>query len=208
MNEIRKESIAGKLTVNRVMKTEYQKKGTLTAELKQTITVNSYYPTKSVSSNLQDNIFSVSDFGGVLDPKPYENKETRVAWIDVPEGTSVEDIQNKLSALPKANLYRILSNHPIVTDSQQYGIDNPDLDITLDDYADKQAVRYPDSNEKAGQLATDKNGKVQYRKVFFSKLGKEDQDLRTDDPSDFYASPEINEELNDIPASVIESQMI
>jgi hypothetical protein len=54
-NKVRKTTIKGELEISRVYAASYQKEGTLTAEIKQTVTTKSYYPSKSVSSNFQDN---------------------------------------------------------------------------------------------------------------------------------------------------------
>ena len=42
----------------------------------------------------------------------------------------------------------------------------------------------------------DSLGKPQYRAIFFSNSAKEDMDLRTEGPDDFYASASIKAELN------------
>ena len=204
-NGIRKEVSKGDLNVTRVYKSDYQKEGTQTAELKQTITTDSFYPSKSVANNLQDNIFGMADFG--FEEQKYQNKETRVAWIDVPEAMNQEAVAAKLAEAKEATLYRILSNRPILSDTQQYAVNSPELNVSLDDFANRQAVRYPDGNEKAGELALDVNGKVQYRAVFFSKAAKEDIDMRTEDPADAYLSAEIKAEVNST-SHVVEGQAI
>lgn len=205
-NGIRKEVSKGNLSVSKVSTSAYQKQGTKTAELRQIVTTKSFYPTKSVANNLQDNPFSMADFG--FQETEYENKETRVAWIDVPEALTVEHVQAKLNAIEGATLYRILSNRPIVTDNQLYAINDSELDVSMDDFSNRQAVRYPDSDEeRAGQLALDSNGKVQYRAIFFSNSPVEDSDLRTEDITDMYVSAEIIAELNNV-AHVVEGQGI
>lgn len=201
-SRIRKEVSSSPLTVSRVYTSDYQKEGTLTAELKQTITTKSFYPSKSVANSLQDNIFSMSDFG--FEETAYENKETRVAWIDVPVGSTQESVQQIIDGMNDARLYRVLQNHPILADTDDLAIANPEIPVTKDMYANKQAVRFSDNSDNAGELALDKNGKIQYRKVFFTKQAKEDQDWRTDDEH-FYASPELAAELNNV---AIESQSL
>lgn len=204
-SSIRKEVSKSAISISRVYKSDYQKEETLTAELKQTVTTNSFYPTKSVANSLQDNIFSMSDFG--FEEQSYENKEVRVAWIDVPEGMTKEQVQVKLSSVEGATLYRVLSNRPIISDTEQYAIDNPELEVSLGDFANRQAVRFPKGHESEGELATDANGKVQYRRIAFSKTNAVDTDNRTEDPADFYASPELEAELNN-EVHTIESQTI
>lgn len=193
-NEIKKEVSKSAINVSRVYSSDYQKEGTLTAELKQVVSTKSYYPSKSVTNSLNGNIFSTDDFG--FEDKEFENKETRVAWIDVPAGSSEEAVKAKLATVKDATLYKILSNKPILSDSDKYAVDNDELDVTIDNFANKQVIRYPQGHSNAGQLVTDKNGKVQYRRIAFATNLVEDQDLRTEDPTDFYASPEIEAELN------------
>lgn len=198
---VRREVIKGNLEVSRVHATAYQKEGTLTAEIKQTVTTNSYYPSKSVSHNLQDNPFATSDFG--FKESKYESGEKRVVWIDVPVGSTVESVVAKLQALPEATIYRILANRPILSDSQNYAI-SAGL-TTMEAIADKQAVRFPQGSEKAGQLIL-KDGKPQYKATFFKSTAKADEDLRTADPADFYATPAIKVELAGITTSISVSQ--
>jgi hypothetical protein len=189
-NRVRKETSKSGLEVARVHATAYQKEGTLTAEIKQTITAKSYYPSKSVSNNMQDNPFSTAEFG--FSEKEYVATEKRVAWVDVPTGSSVESVIAKLATLPNASIYKILANHPILSDNQQYGI-NAGL-TTKDSIADKQVVRYPEGHPQAGALIL-KDGKPQYKATFFKSEAKEDEDLRTADPADFYASATMRVEL-------------
>ena len=190
-SDVRKNVNEGGINVSRVYKGNYNKADEETAELKQIVTTKSYYPTKQVRNDKQDNVYGLSDFsaGG---EKEYTNKETRVAWITVPKGESVEKVTEKLGKFPAARLYRILANKPILTSGQKAAIASPDLDATKDTFADRQAVRNPENNS----LVLDKNGKIQYRSIFFSTEGNPDQDLRSADPTDFWASTALNEEMN------------
>ena len=203
--QIRKTVTVNPITVSRVYKSDFQKKGTLTAELKQTIKTVSLYPTKSVSNSLSANIFDMKDFG--FEEKPYESIETRVAWIDVPVGSTVESVMDKLKSAPDATLYRIMSNRPILADSDKYAINNPNLQVTIDDYANKQVVRYGDNHPDAGKLVLDSNGKIQYRRIAFSLTKVDDIDSRTSDPADFYASPELLSELNQVVHVISEQKL-
>ena len=87
-NGIRKVITKSVLTVEKVYKGDYQKDGTLTAQIRQTITTDSYYPGKSVTNDHQDNIFSSAEFN--FEEKEYQSVENRLAWIDVPEGSTIE----------------------------------------------------------------------------------------------------------------------
>lgn len=204
-NAIRKEVEKSPISISRIFKGDFQKPGTLTAELKQTVTTKSHYPAQVVVDNLQDNIFDTSDFG--FEEKSYDNVENRVAWIDVPEGTTMEQAKAKLESFEGACLYKILSNKPIISDRQQHAIDSPDIDANLDTFANSQAARYGSDHEEAGKLVTDRNGKIQYRGVYFSASEKEDQDLRTADVADFYASPELHAELTGSEVIIEEQKM-
>lgn len=205
MEQVRKEVLKGKINVSRIYKSDFQKEGTQTAELKQTITTKSYYPSTQVSNSLQDNVFGSQDFG--FGEKEYSSTETRVSWIDVPVGTTKEQVQVKIDSLKEnAVLYKIMSNHPILSDSEKYAIDNPNLSVTKDTYANRQVVRYPAGHENEGQIVLDNYGKPQYRRVAFSVKGATDIDNRTSDPADFYASAEIKAELGI--ENVMENQSI
>lgn len=190
-NRIRKEVTKGELTVDKLYEGQYQKEGTQTAQLRQVVSTKSFYPTKSIANDKQDNVFGMEEFG--FEEKEYENNENRVAWIDVPEGATIEEVQGKLSRFPDSGLYRILGNKPILTDNQKYAIKTEIA--TMDQFANSQVVRFPEGTENAGKIALDLNGKPQYRAVFFKKEGPVDQDLRTND-AEFYASAEIQAELD------------
>lgn len=202
-NRIRKEISRSEIEVSRVYQGEYDKEGTITAELKQTVTTKSHYPGKSVVNDKQDNIFSAADFN--FEEQEYENKEVRVAWIPVPEGMNQEQVQTQLDNFPEANLYKVLSNQPIITDAQQYAIDNGITSIDV--FANAQAVRYPKGHEQEGELALDKNGNIQYRAIFFSNSGKEDQDNRVEDKSQVYMSEELAAELKET-AVIADDQIV
>jgi hypothetical protein len=199
----RTEISKGGLEISRVHATAYQKEGTLTAEIKQTVTTKSFYPSKSVSNNFQDNPFSTSDFG--FSEKEYVSDSKRVVWVDVPEGSTVESVSAKLAALPEATVYRIYANKPIISDNQNYAI-SAGL-TTMDAIADKQAIRYGEGDPQAGQLIL-KNGKPQYKADFFKSTATEDQDLRTEDPADFYASASMRVELAGVMNSVSVGQEV
>lgn len=185
-SEIKKEVTQGAIEISRVYKGEYNKADELTAELKQVVTTKSYYPTKQIRNDKQDNIFGLKDFPGG-DEKEFVNNEKRVAWLTVPVGETVESVAQKLAAYPKARLYRVLANRPILTSGQKAAIASPDLEVTESTFANRQAVINPETKD----LILDKAGKVQYRAVFFSIDGKPDEDLRTSNPSDYWVSEEI-----------------
>lgn len=204
MSEIRKEVKRGKLEVSRVFEGKYQKQGTMTAELRQEVTVISYYPSMRIENDMQGNIFDNEAFD--IKDEPRESKEIRVTWIPVPASKTIEEVKKALENLPKAHLYRVLSNAPILTDDQKSAINNGVTTLEKiaegDGESGGQVVRYGSEHEKAGTLILDKLGKVQYRKVFFSPDGsKEDQDLRTSDES-MYLTENLAVELQAVEQTV------
>lgn len=201
-DRIKKEVTTSNVSATKVYKSEWQKEGTETAELRQIVKTISLYPTKSVSNDLKDNIFDTKAFG--FEEKPYENIETRVGWMDVPVGTTPEKVNELLTKFPGACLYKMLSNKPILTSDQKYAIDN---NITTPEIiAARQAVRYSETHDvvaQRGQLIPDVNGKVQYRAIFFSKTARADVDSRTQDPADFFASVELQTEIDALGQTVL-----
>ena len=176
------------VVVSEIRKSDY--KDEFKAILKQTVKTTSYYPTKSVSNEFQDNIFDLEDFG--ITSEPYESERVSVAFLTVPEGTTVESLTKKLERFPDACVYRILSNSPILTQAQERSIKIGQK--TYDDYANTQVIR---SGGEDSKLVLDKNGKVQYKVVFFSSTEKADIDKRTKDPEDMYLSEELEAEYNE-----------
>lgn len=196
-NSIVKDVKRSEIYIGNIGTSDYQKEGTKTVQLRQDITTTASYPTKRIDTDMQDNLFSTTDFG--FEMKDFTTKEQRVAFMDVPINATQAEIEERLKSAKSACLYKVMSNHPILTDSQKYAISN---DIrTMDDFANSQAVRYPDGTvdsfgtDISGKLVLDKNGKIQYRKVFFSLQNKADMDLRTADKEDMYISNELKVEL-------------
>src|SRR5690349_20602069 len=88
-------------------------------------------------------------------------------------------------------IYRVLSNAPILTEDQKYAVA---MGLrTKDQFANSQAIRYPESHEDAGQLVLDRAGKVQYRRTFFWPTAMADIDQRG---GEVYLSAELEAELN------------
>lgn len=190
-NQIRKETTRSAITVDKVEKTMYSKSGIESAQLRQEVKTRTSYPTAKVGSSLEDNLFNVNEFN--ISAKDYESSETRIAWIDVPQGTTIEQVTERLKNAPTARIYKILSNNPILHDGQKQAIQSGLK--TMDDFADSQVVRYPATHPTmANQIILDKNGKVQYRANFFSLTAKDDEDLRTNDDQ-CYMSEAIKAEV-------------
>lgn len=187
---VRKEVTKTPVTIDKVYVGDYQKEGTKSCQLRQVVKTISYYPSKQIKSNMQDNPFSIVDFGFV--EQEFPNTENRVAWIDVPQDASKDDV---LAKLPETScLYRVMSNRPILTNNQAYAIDEGLR--TMDEFAATQIVRYGTESEFAGQIVKDENGKPQYRQIFYSNVPKEDIDLRNANAADYYASSAIIAEMS------------
>lgn len=156
------------IVVSRVYSSDYQKNGTLTAELKQTITIKSTYDDRK-DDGLNDSLFE-----GVQSQE-HETVETRVYWSNVPVGSTPETVKAQLDKYPAACLYRILASAPIISDSEQWGIDKGMT--TLDAIANRQLVRYPANHPNAGEPIL-WHDKEQYRRICFSLVAREDEDRR------------------------------
>jgi hypothetical protein len=210
-NGIRKEVVKGQIVFDEAkgfyVSNEFQKAGSLTAQLRQTITTKAFYPSKQVDSDLQQNIFNAADFGYA--ENEYESVENRVAWLLVPSNYTVEGFKAKLAeAIAQgATIYKVLSNSPILDKNQLYAISQGQR--TIDQYANQQVVRVPENKETiadgtAGTIVLDNAGNVQYRKTYFWGTPKADMDIR--DINKVYVSPELQAELAG--ASVMEGQTL
>lgn len=220
---VKVEVIKKPIEVSKVAKGEYQKEGELQAELKQTVETKSFYPEKTVTTDLQDNPFKQEEFN--YENKEYSNTRTDVAWIPVPSGTTAKEVLGRIAINPKATLYRIISNFPIFNSNQLGYIDGIMSDENKtkeqkeaeskemkDKIANRQVLRYgnDDSNGqfKKGDLILDSNGKPQYKAVFFSENGKEDVDQRRADFESYYATDLIATELQVRTNSVVNKKVL
>lgn len=170
---------------------EYNKKGAQSVQLRQVVHTHVVYPATRYENNLQDNIFSAADFKSY--GKEFTYKEERVAFIDVPEGLTLEQVQAKITQAEKENgacIYKITSSKPIVTEGQEYQMKQPGATKTMADYANSQVVQ--DGN---GNLII-RGDKVVFRRTFFWSTKKDDVNLITEDPRDTYHTPEIIEKIN------------
>lgn len=156
------------IVVSRVYVSDYQKEGTMTAELKQTIVTNSTYDDRK-DDGLSDSLFEG------IQSQTHKTTETRVYWGNVPAGSTVETVEEQLRKYPQACLYKILASTPIVSDSEQWGIDKQFT--TLESIAERQLVRYPQGHPNAGEPIL-WHDKEQYRRICFSLVAREDEDRR------------------------------
>lgn len=187
---------------------EFQKPGTITAQIRQIVRTESSYPEKKVTSNLQANFFATEDYG--FGSKDYSNDENRVAFLLVPENATEAIIIAKLQTANAAGgcIYRVLSNSPILDDNQKYAISAALR--TVNQFANSQVVRYPKTAENdlkglSGKIWTDAAGNIQYRRTFYWNTPQEDVDLR-DASKPVYMSPEIAAELKG--AGVLKGQTL
>lgn len=133
------------------------------AELR--MTVNTFYPKRHANS---EGLFAESEYG--LDPEePF--KSVRVAWIDVPKGTTIEQVQARIDAMPKARIKRIMSLKPILSPEQIAGIEKGLT--TLDKIAEKQTVKRAD-----GTVVLYDEKYTQYKKNQPSWTGEADVEMR------------------------------
>lgn len=181
-----------KIIATRIFNSEFQKEGTLTVELKQTVHSSiTYPPKKSVSNKVLDNPF----LNEVQEkPKTFTRTKTFVAFLDVDEDYDIEDIETILNNYPNAVIYKILSNHPILNDNQKAVIDSiEDKDLKqqrFDVIANRQLV------VRKGRIILDGYGKPQYLATFYSNTPHEDIDLRTPEQQDYYKNNYVETCLN------------
>lgn len=180
-----------KILVSRIFESKFQKGSTLTAELKQTVHSSiTYPPKKSVANKVLDNPFLNEEHKG----KTFTRSKTFVAFLDVDEDLSIEDAQKIIDKYPDAVIYKILSNYPILTDSQRAsldGIDDKELrQQRYDLIANRQLVI------KKGRIILDSFGKPQYLATFYSNTFKENEDFRTPKAGDFYSNKYVETHLN------------
>jgi hypothetical protein len=193
-DRVKKDITRQPLSLDNLHISDFQKEGTITAQIRQVIDTITRYPAKQVSSDRQPNIFNIEEFG--FETKDYPNQENRLVFMDIPENTTEAQFKKKLKKMPTACIYRVLSNRPILTDNQVAAIKNPELNVTIDTFANSQVIRYGDNHATTpGELILDKNGKIQYRATFFWPEAKEDQDDRTVPAEDCYMSADIKAEI-------------
>jgi hypothetical protein len=106
------------LSVDKVTASEY-KEGIYQAQIRQTVTTT--YPSKRVDNSMQDSLFAIEDFKLELG-ESYES--TRVGWINVPEGTTAEQVAQLLGTKANARICKKYSNKllDVLTDEQKYSI--------------------------------------------------------------------------------------
>ena len=123
-----------------------------------------------------------------------------VAWMDIPQCVTVEALTERLKKFPEATIYKIVDNHPILTDNQKYAI-NQGL-RNMEDYANAQVVRHgsddPEGKWAAGDLVLDNLGRPVYKATFFSSVKKDDVDRRDSNPLNYLVTEEIQNEMSGV----------
>lgn len=171
----------GAITVDHVAASQF-KAHVDQAQIRQV--VKTTYPSKKVGNSLADSLFSIDAYNL---PEGQSFDSTRVTWIDVPKGTTKEQVEQLLAGLTaagkKPTIARIISNNveDVLTAEQKVGIAQGLR--TLADY--KESLRVKDAN------GNDLEGAPQYRQYFFKKEATEDMDLRVAAP---VAAPAANVE--------------
>lgn len=189
-SEIKKDVVFGTIGVDSVLLNELNKKY-FSAQLRQVVSTTAHYPAARPNSGLNDGLFAVEDFD--IKSEPMESTQQRLVWIDVPVGTTEDQVKGILAANPNAKIVRIVSNTPIISASQQSVIDDVTSTLTKDQVAMRQLIQYPAGStdakgaSNAGEIAKDSNGKLQYAINVFSMDGsKSDSDTRDADPENSY----------------------
>lgn len=165
-NSVKKEQIFGRITVDKVEAHAY-KDGIMSAQLRQTVEKISIYPGKNTGNDKQDALFGATDFGG--EPKEYKTTQTRICWVEVPEGSTVASVQARLDSVANARIYQIVSTDLMdcLTDGHKYQIEEGNL--TIAQLQDKFALR-----DSEGGLIANEDGEQLFRALYFSASGKED----------------------------------
>lgn len=136
------------------------------AQLRQVVTTT--YPSMSVGNSLSDSLFEIDEFGL---PAGQSYEAIRVTWLDVPKGTTKEQVESLLQNLPNARIYATYSNNleDVMTAQQKAAVEQGLQ--TIEFFEDKLRIRDSKGNELPGV--------PQYRQYGFSKTAKADIDLRT-----------------------------
>lgn len=174
-----------KITIEEVSPNKYSNEY-LQARISQIVKKTTTYPTSNISNEQVDSVFSIEDFGENMKGQDYENEERRSLFIKVPLGSTIESVQETFDEkAPNGKLTKILSNHPILTEGDKVSISKGN--ITLDQKAEKQLVRFSVNHPKTPSKPITYNDKYQYRVIGFSATGDaEDVDLRTQTKDDHY----------------------
>jgi len=154
----------GPITVDSVAVHTY-KPNISQAQLRQVVTTT--YPSVRIGNSKTSNLFSLDAFN-LPDGQSFDS--TRVTWINVPNGTTVEQVQAALAAKPQSRIYRQISFkvEDVMTAEQRQSV-GAGL-RTIAEFQDQLRVRKTDGTEIEGP--------AQYRQNFFADTAKADDDFR------------------------------
>lgn len=137
--------------------------GILSAQIRQTVTTT--YPSVKINN------------GGLFSTDAYNAPgqtftSQRVTWIDVPAGTTMEQVSDLLATKPDAKIVSVISNklEDVLNEGQKAAILQKIQ--TLEFFEDKLRVR--------GTNGEELDGPSQYRNYTFMANGGTDRDLRTE----------------------------
>lgn len=149
----------GAITVDSVSASQY-KSHCDQAQIRQTVTTT--YPSKQVGNSESSLLFSTAEFK--IEPgKTYTS--TRVTWVDVPKGTTKEQVEERLKAAQFGRIQRKISLkvEDVMTEQQKYAVSSGIR--TLADFQEQLGITKNDG--------TPLDGPAQYRQNFMT-IGKED----------------------------------
>ena len=154
------------------------------AQLRQHVTRT--YPGGRNSNSLSDSLFALEDFSF----ETQEYGEQRVAWIDVPVGTTKEQVEQRLAAAPDATLQKHLSLNVILTDEQIQAMESGLSQMTMGEYQEKYLVK-DGQGEDGGDVVPYKE-LHQYRRTFFKATFVDDVDTREEEFTAIAAEEEFH----------------
>lgn len=143
-------------------------------QLRQEVKVS--YPAAKGNS-----LFSAGEFGPGKD-----FSEKRVTWLNVPGGTTIEQVQERLNALDSPTLVRTLGLKPILSNDQIIAMEKGINTKTWEQYAEN-FVRTSDTGTPVLFA-----GHQQYRAIHFSDSFAEDNDNRIFDLKELQATEAEN----------------
>lgn len=179
------------ITVDEVKPHTYKAdKGIHSAQIRQI--VETTYPAARVNNSLNEGLFNTEDFN-LTGGQTYQS--TRVTWLDVPAGTTAEQVQTLLEAKPEARIYRIISNNvEDVMSAEQKQAVSVGL-RTLEEFQEQLRVRYVDPTTSE-LIAVEP---AQYRNYGFSQSSKADIDYRTTERVELEGKTQTQAETTNAP---------
>lgn len=161
------------ITVDSVEVSPYTKGGVEIAQAQVRQEVQTEYPSARVGNSMSDSLFS-NDAFNFQPGQSYTS--TRVTWLMTPVGTTTEQVEGLLAQFPNARIWAKYSNkvEDVMTEEQHAAVASGQQDLAF--FQDKLRIRDANGQELDGY---DEEGKAQYRSNGFSKVAKEDEDLRT-----------------------------